>query len=159
MEKVRIQKYLSDCGICSRRKAETEIDDGNVKVNGHPAQIGQKIIPGVDIVTFYDNKIEPVDLKIYIKLNKPRGYVSTLSDEKGAKSLLSVLDRTHTGAGARLLSSWLSSPLMDLNQINCRLDMVSFGPTLRGVHSPDEKLLIPTVEMVWNHLLAILENI
>ena len=39
------------------------------------------------------------------------------------------------------------------------LDMISFGPTLRGVHSPDEKLLIPTVQMVWNHLLAILENI
>ena len=39
------------------------------------------------------------------------------------------------------------------------LDMVSFGPTLRGVHSPDEKLLIPTVQMVWDHLLAILENI
>ena len=39
------------------------------------------------------------------------------------------------------------------------LDMVSFGPTLRGVHSPDERLLIPTVEMVWNHLLAILKNI
>ena len=39
------------------------------------------------------------------------------------------------------------------------LDMVSFGPTLRGVHSPDEKLLIPTVQMVWDHLLAILKNI
>jgi dipeptidase D len=39
------------------------------------------------------------------------------------------------------------------------LDMVSFGPTLRGVHSPDEKLLIPTVQMVWDHLLAILANI
>ena len=39
------------------------------------------------------------------------------------------------------------------------LDMVSFGPTLRGVHSPDEKLLIPTVQMVWNHLLDILKNI
>ena len=39
------------------------------------------------------------------------------------------------------------------------LDMVSFGPTLRGVHSPDERLLIPTVEMVWNHLLAILRNV
>ncbi len=51
---------------------------------------------------------------------------STLSDEKGAKSLLSVLDRTHTGAGARLLGSWLAAPLMDLNQINCRLDMVGF---------------------------------
>ena len=39
------------------------------------------------------------------------------------------------------------------------MDMVSFGPTLRGVHSPDEKLLIPTVDMVWRHLLSILANI
>ena len=39
------------------------------------------------------------------------------------------------------------------------LDMVSFGPTLRGVHSPDERLLIPTVEMVWDHLLEILKNV
>lgn len=39
------------------------------------------------------------------------------------------------------------------------LDMVSFGPTLRGVHSPDERLLIPTVEMVWNHLLEILKSV
>jgi dipeptidase D len=39
------------------------------------------------------------------------------------------------------------------------LDMVSFGPTLRGVHSPDERLLIPTVQMVWDHLLAILKNV
>lgn len=38
------------------------------------------------------------------------------------------------------------------------MDMISMGPTLRGVHSPDEKLLIPTVQMVWDHLLAILEN-
>jgi dipeptidase D len=39
------------------------------------------------------------------------------------------------------------------------LDIVSFGPTLRGVHSPDERLLIPTVQMVWDHLLEILKNI
>ena len=39
------------------------------------------------------------------------------------------------------------------------LDMVSFGPTLRGVHSPDERLLIPTVEMVWKHLVAIIESL
>jgi dipeptidase D len=38
------------------------------------------------------------------------------------------------------------------------MDMISMGPTLRGVHSPDEKLHIPTVQMVWDHLLAILEN-
>ena len=39
-----------------------------------------------------------------------------------------------------------------------QMDMVSFGPTLRGVHSPDERLLIPTVQMVWDHLLEILKN-
>ena len=39
------------------------------------------------------------------------------------------------------------------------MDMVSFGPTLRGVHSPDEKLLIPTVQMVWDHLQEVLRNI
>ena len=39
------------------------------------------------------------------------------------------------------------------------LDMISFGPTLRGVHSPDERLLIPTVQMVWDHILAILKKI
>lgn len=40
-----------------------------------------------------------------------------------------------------------------------KLDMVSFGPTLRGVHSPDERLLIPTVKMVWDHLLDILKRV
>lgn len=51
---------------------------------------------------------------------------TTLSDEKGAKSLLDVLDRTNTGAGARLLATWVSGPLMDLNKINDRLDQVAF---------------------------------
>lgn len=51
---------------------------------------------------------------------------STLSDEKGAKSLLNVLDRTQTGAGARLLATWLAGPLMDLEKINDRLDQVAF---------------------------------
>ena len=51
---------------------------------------------------------------------------TTLSDERGAKSLLDILDETQTGAGARLLATWLASPLMDLDLINARLDQVNF---------------------------------
>lgn len=91
MEEVRIQKYLSDCGICSRRKAESEILNGNVKINGHPALIGQKIVPGKDLVTFHGEKVYPGEEKVYIKLNKPRGYVTTLSDEKNRKCVADLV--------------------------------------------------------------------
>ncbi|MBP5289570.1 MAG: rRNA pseudouridine synthase [Clostridia bacterium] len=91
MEEIRIQKYLSDCGVCSRRRAESEIENGNVKVNGHPALIGQKIDPGKDIVTYFGEKVSRGEEKVYIKLNKPRGYVSTLSDEKGRKCVADLV--------------------------------------------------------------------
>ena len=52
MEQVRIQKYMADCGIMSRRKAEEEIAAGKVTVNGHPALIGQKVTPGKDYVAY-----------------------------------------------------------------------------------------------------------
>ena len=91
MEEIRIQKFLSDCGVCSRRKAETEIINGNVKINGHPAVIGQKIDPVRDVVTYFELKVQPVEDKVYIKLNKPRGYVSTLSDEKGRKCVADLV--------------------------------------------------------------------
>ena len=91
MEKVRIQKYLSDCGVCSRRKAESEIENGNVKVNGHPAVIGMKIDPAEDLVTYFGGRVDNASDKVYIKLNKPRGYVSTLSDEKGRKCVADLV--------------------------------------------------------------------
>ena len=92
MEKIRIQKFLSDCGIMSRRKAEEEIQAGRVKVNSEIAEIGQKIDPESDIV-YYNGKIcEPTSKKVYIKLYKPRGYGVTLSDEKGRKCVTELLD-------------------------------------------------------------------
>ena len=80
----RLQKYFTDCGVMSRRAAEAEIAAGHVKVNGVVATIGQKIDTERDIVTFKGKRIEPENTrKIYVMLHKPRGYVTTASDEKG----------------------------------------------------------------------------
>ena len=92
MEQIRIQKYLADCGVMSRRKAEDEILRGNVSVNGRKAEIGQKVSPGKDYVTFMGKTVvATAKEKIYLKLNKPRGYVSTMSDEKGRKCVADLV--------------------------------------------------------------------
>lgn len=84
MEKIRVQKYISDCGLMSRRAAEKEIEEGNVYVNGELAHLGQKILPGKDIVKYKGKQVrKTVSHFVYIMLNKPKGYVTTLSDEKG----------------------------------------------------------------------------
>ena len=88
---VRIQKYLSDCGIMSRRKAEAEIKAGKVLINGQPALIGQKIRPNGDAVEYNGKLIEKNTKKVYIMLNKPRGYVTTLSDEKDRRCITDLL--------------------------------------------------------------------
>lgn len=93
MEKkqVRIQKYLSDCGVASRRKAEELITAGRVTVNGAPARTGQSILPGKDRVAFDGKPVRSSRHKIYIALNKPRGYVTTLSDELGRHGVTELL--------------------------------------------------------------------
>lgn len=58
MEKIRLQKYFTDCGVLSRRAAESEIAAGAVTVNGIPASIGDKIIPGLDIVCWKGKPVE-----------------------------------------------------------------------------------------------------
>lgn len=88
---VRIQKYISDCGVMSRRKAEEEIRQGKIFVNGQKAEIGQKINPTDDIVTYLGKIVERSDKKIYLMLNKPRGYVATLSDEKDRKCVADLV--------------------------------------------------------------------
>lgn len=88
MEKIRISKYFTDCGIMSRRAAEEEIKRGKVTVNGHIAELGEKIDPESDEVSFCGKVIKPVaDEKICIMLNKPRGIVCTASDEKGRRNV------------------------------------------------------------------------
>ena len=91
MEQVRIQKYIADCGLMSRRKAEDEIARGNVTVNGRKAEIGQKIIPGKDYIAVNGKTVVSGSKKYYLKLNKPRGYVSTMSDEKGRKCVADLV--------------------------------------------------------------------
>ena len=92
MEEIKIQKYFTDCGIMSRRAAESEIERGKVLVNGRPATLGMRIRAGVDLVEYNGRPIVPmVDERICIMLNKPRGFVTTLSDEKGRKNVSSLV--------------------------------------------------------------------
>ena len=82
----RIQKIISARGVTSRRKAEELIRQGRVMCNGNVCLIGDQADPDVDIITI-DGVALPVAQKhVYIMLNKPRGFVTTLSDEKGRKN-------------------------------------------------------------------------
>lgn len=88
---VRLQKYLSECGVASRRKSEELIAAGKVKVNGRIAQIGDKIDPVRDTVTVFGKRVQRTNQLIYILLHKPRGFVTTLSDERGRKCVIDLL--------------------------------------------------------------------
>lgn len=79
--KIRLQKHLSACGIASRRKAEELIEQGKVKVNGRIASLGDKVDPKRDKVTVRGKTVVAVNEKVYIMVNKPRGYVTTMNDE------------------------------------------------------------------------------
>ena len=93
MEKVRIQKIIADSGYCSRRRAEQYIQNGEVKVNGRPVSIGDKADPKNDLITVNGEKIKAEGITLrYIKLYKPRGYVTTMSDEQGRKTVTDLLD-------------------------------------------------------------------
>ena len=100
MEPVRISKYFTDCGVMSRRAADTAVERGEVKVNGITAELGQKVTPGVDIVTWKGKKIvlPATPAKLTIMLNKPRGYLTTLSDDKGRHTVAELV----ADAGVRL---------------------------------------------------------
>ena len=82
----RLQKILASRGVCSRRKAEEIIQAGRVSVNGRIAALGDSADPDADEILL-DGAALPVRSEyVYILLNKPRGYVTTLSDEKGRKN-------------------------------------------------------------------------
>lgn len=93
--KERLQKILSAQGICSRRKAEEYIKEGAVKVNGITALLGESADPEVDEITLngvlINEKTGAAEEKTYIMLNKPRGYVTTLADESGRRTVLDLV--------------------------------------------------------------------
>ena len=81
--KERLQKILSSRGVCSRRKAEELITAGQVTVNGMPAKLGETADPDIDEINVDGRPLPSKQEYVYIMLNKPRGFVTTLSDEKG----------------------------------------------------------------------------
>lgn len=89
---VVLQKYLSMCEVASRRKSEKMISEGKIKINGHVASLGDRVNIGKDIVTLEGKKITyDFSEKYYIMLNKPRGYITTMSDEKGRKCVADLV--------------------------------------------------------------------
>ena len=87
----RLQKILSAAGACSRREAEAWITAGRVTVNGVPAALGQKADMERDDIRADGKKLTKRTEKVYLMLNKPRGYVTTLSDEKGRKTVAELV--------------------------------------------------------------------
>ena len=94
----RLQKLLSACGVASRRTAEGYIEAGRVTVNGSVARLGDKADPARDRVEVDGKPLRPVGELTYILLHKPRGYVTTLSDEKGRRTVAELV----SGCGARV---------------------------------------------------------
>lgn len=91
--KIRLQKLLADCGVASRRKSEELIAAGVVKVNGKKAKIGDKVDPYNDKVVVSGKKVTTATKPkyFYIMLHKPRGYVTTMSDERGRKCVAELV--------------------------------------------------------------------
>ena len=92
MEKIRLQKFVSDAGLMSRRAAEEEIKAGRFSVNGHIAEPGIKVDPKNDNITYKGKKIHYRNEEYtYVMINKPRGYLSSTSDDRGRKCVTDLL--------------------------------------------------------------------
>lgn len=89
--KIRLQKYMAESGIASRRKSEEFIAAGKVKVNGKVASLGDKVDPKKDKVTVEGKRILQEERLYYIMLHKPRGFVTTMSDEQGRKCVAELV--------------------------------------------------------------------
>lgn len=90
---IRVQKYIADCGLMSRRKAEEEILAGRIKVNGESVEQGRKSSPAsIRLNISASPVVRAADTRyVYIMLNKPKGYVTTMNDELGRKCVASLV--------------------------------------------------------------------
>ena len=96
-EEIRIQKYLSEQGIMSRRNAEEAVMRGKILINGEKAAVGQKVVPEIDEImvngVLIAQKTKNENKKIYIMLYKPAGIVTTMSDEQGRPCISDIFDK------------------------------------------------------------------
>ena len=90
---IKIQKYIAECGLMSRRAAEREIAAGLVKINGEVAEIGQRVRPTKDRVEYKGAVVAKKrgTHNTYLMLNKPTGYLTTMSDDKGRKTVADLV--------------------------------------------------------------------
>ncbi len=89
---MRLNKYLADCGIASRRACDKLIEEGKVKVNGKIAKVGCMVEEDVDRIEVVGKRLEPKKRDYYIVLHKPKGYVTTSNDEFGRKTVMDLID-------------------------------------------------------------------
>ena len=94
----RLQKIIAARGLCSRRQAEKWIEEGRVRVNGNTARLGDTADVTEDVIEVDGKRLPKAGRKLYLMLNKPRGYVTTLSDEKGRKNAAELV----AGCGVRV---------------------------------------------------------
>lgn len=88
----RLQKIIASRGLCSRRQAEQWIAEGRVTVNGATAEVGASADPETDEILVDGKNLPDPGKKVYLMLNKPRGYVTTLSDEKGRRNAAQLVE-------------------------------------------------------------------
>lgn len=139
----RLQKLIAAAGLCSRRAAEAWLTAGRVQVNGQRAQLGDKADPGRDRITVEGKSLHLPGNMVYLLLNKPRGYVTTLSDEKGRHTVAELV----ADAGVRVFPVG-------------RLDMDSEGLLLMTNDGAlMQQLLHPSHEVNKTYLVTVAGNI
>lgn len=160
--KVRLQKFLAECGISSRRKAEEYIQRGCVKVNGEiVTELGTKVDPNVDIVLFNDKKVKKESELVYILLNKPIGYVTTAKDQFNRDTVLTLIK----GVNQRLvpvgrLDMYTSGALILTNDGDFTYKVThpsheitkTYTATLRGIITNDEVQMLSSGVRIEDYL-------
>ena len=164
--KERLQKILSAAGVCSRRAAENYITQGRVKVNGVTANLGESADPDTDEILVDGRPLgKKAPRMTYIMLNKPRGYVTTLSDEAGRKTVADLIgdvpERVYPvgrldmhSEGLLLLTNdgQLAHSLMHPSHEVYKEYLVKLTPDEEGLPSP-EKPLSGVIELDGERLL------
>ena len=149
MEEIRLQKYMADCGVASRRKCEEYILQGKVKVNGKlVTALGTKIIPSKDEVEFDGKKIKNEEKLIYILLNKPIGYVTTTNDQFGREDVLDLVKVKERIVPVGRLDMYTSGALILTNDGDFVYKVThpkheinkAYTVTLKGIITKDEVL-------------------
>lgn len=87
----RLQKIIAASGLCSRRKAEQLITEGRVRLNGNTARLGDTAVEGEDVIEVDGKRVKKEKKQVTLLLHKPRGYVTTMDDEKGRKTVAELV--------------------------------------------------------------------